>query len=435
MPRGAKKRYEDEEEEEVSLTSDASETEVAPKKKKKARKSEKSNWPTLYKKNAKGGLQWWTISVEGSTIVTEWGVEGTENPQRTEDEITEGKNVGKSNETSPREQAQKEATARHVKQLKKGYTPDKEGATDGAVDQSAIVGGLAPMLAHVYSKHVKKVVWPVFAQPKLDGHRCVAEVRLSENTVRLWTRTRKPINNMGHVCTALLSLVRRFVEAPFSTSTFTLTDTLWLDGELYNHELRSEFERLTHLIRAPATEETASKVKYYVYDVVDTGAPQDERTEFLAQLFRHSAASEPLVLVPTDVVENEEELNAAFSKYRRAGGYEGVMVRAMKGKYALGKRSTALLKLKEFEDAEFKVTGVLEGRGKLAGHAIFECETKAAGGGQRFTCKMHGDTAALKEYWEHPERAVGRLLTVQFQGLTSAGIPRFPVALRFHETL
>ena len=93
-----------------------------------------------------------------------------------------------------------------------------------------------------------------------------------------------------------------------------------------------------------------------------------------------------------------------------------------------------LQKYKVFEDAEFEITGVEEGRGKLAGHAgSFICVTKE---GNEFKAKLKGKLSDLKEYWENQKQYIGKTLTVQFQGLTNKNnVPRFPVALRFRENL
>ena len=105
------------------------------------------------------------------------------------------------------------------------------------------------------------------------------------------------------------------------------------------------------------------------------------------------------------------------------------MVRNFQGAY-VNKRSVDLLKVKEFDSSEFKVVGVEEGRGKLAGHAIFVCES----GTTQFRTKMKGETSRLKEYFENPTSVLGRMLEVKYQGLTNkAGVPRFPVALRFRD--
>jgi ATP-dependent DNA ligase len=130
-------------------------------------------------------------------------------------------------------------------------------------------------------------------------------------------------------------------------------------------------------------------------------------------------------------VNDEDELMLAFEKFR-SQGFEGAMVRNADGAY-VGKRSVDLQKVKEFDDAEFKVVGVTEGRGKLAGHAIFVCRTDR---GTEFEAKMKGDQSRLKKLWDNPELCVGRRVTVQYQGLTTKNkVPRFPVAVRLAEGL
>jgi DNA ligase-1 len=106
-----------------------------------------------------------------------------------------------------------------------------------------------------------------------------------------------------------------------------------------------------------------------------------------------------------------------------ADGYEGCMARNMDSPYEQDKRSYNLQELKEFENDEFPVVDVKEGRGKMKGLAIFTCVI----GDDMFDVKMEGDLENLRQYIEHPELAVGKLLTVRYQGFTVYGKPRFPV--------
>ena len=80
---------------------------------------------------------------------------------------------------------------------------------------------------------------------------------------------------------------------------------------------------------------------------------------------------------------------------------------------------------------EFKIVGVKEGKGKLAGKAIFTCRTDA---GTEFDVKMKGAIADLAKYFDDPSLAIGKQLTVQYQNMTDkSGVPRFPVGLRLRE--
>jgi DNA ligase-1 len=370
-------------------------------------------FPTLYKLTGTGEVQEWTIIVEGNKIFTRFGRHGGKIQESAPDVISEGKNAGKKNARDPEMQAAAEAQSEWEKKLKKGYVDSIESAKSGCVS-TLVEGGVWPMLAKRYDKDGDKIAWPGFAQPKLDGHRCIAIVD-GKGKCTLWSRTRKPINSMPHIVSAIEAL--------------KLCNVV-LDGELYNHEYHDRFEELSHFIRQSEPEPGCEIVQYHIYDTVSTDT-FNLRTSWLEKLFRTSR-SPYLVRVETIPVVDEDELMAAFEHYREQG-YEGCMIRNSAGSYDghPSHRSSDLQKVKEFEDAEFEVVGVNEGRGKLAGHGIFVCTTEK---GVKFEAKMIGRLEDLKQYLTNTELAIGRMLTVQFQGMTKkSGVPRFPVALRFRE--
>ena len=92
-----------------------------------------------------------------------------------------------------------------------------------------------------------------------------------------------------------------------------------------------------------------------------------------------------------------------------------------------------IFKKLEFDDTEFKIIGVKVGtKGSMAGKAVFTCELP---NNQTFDCKMKGNMDELKKYADDPSLVIGKILTVQYQGYTKYGIPRFPVGLRFREDI
>ena len=360
--------------------------------------------PTLFKRTSTGALQEWTIEFEGNRYWTHFGQTGGA-IQDSVPVICQGKNVGRANETTPAEQAELEARALWEKKLKKDYVDAREKAVAGAKSE-LIEGEILPMLAHKFSEHGDKIVYPWFVQPKLDGHRCIG------TPDGLWSRTRKRITGVPHIEAAVRKCQCKYP----------------LDGELYHHSYHDKFDQLTHFIRQETPEPGHEIMQYHVYDVVMPHKTFRERLEWLrteADLhFDHA-----LVLVETIEVNDENELMLAFERFL-AQGYEGAIIRNAAGFY-VNKRSYDLLKLKEFDDAEFTIVGVKEGKGKLAGHGIFTCKTEA---GAEFDAKMKGALAELAKYYQHPERYIGKQLTVQFQGITKRNfVPRFPVALRIRE--
>ena len=371
----------------------------------------KSELPILYKTTGTGKTQTWQIFIEGAETYTRFGpTDGT--IQTSARETALPRNEGRANATSAAEQAVLDAEAKWRKKLASGYVRTLGEIAAGTVD-SSIQGGIFPMLAKTYRKDGDKIAFPAYAQPKLDGHRCVAVVD-GRGRCTLWTRKRKPYTSVPHIAAAVEAL--------------GLKDVV-LDGELYAHSFRNKFEQLAHLVRQSVPEEGHQAIEYHVFDLQGSegfGRRYERMQKLLAR------ARKPIVLVDTCRVDGETALLAAFEDYRKLG-YEGAMVRNAEGAYESHPthRSSDLQKIKTFDDAEWPIVGIKEGKGKLAGHAIFTCRTMD---GSEFDVKLAGDSSALREYFENPDRAIGKLLTVQYQGLTGkSGVPRFPVGLRVRE--
>lgn len=363
----------------------------------------------LYKKSSKGKIEVWQISVLGNVITTTYG-EYNGKQQATSDTIKSGKNIGRSNETTKEEQAIAEAKAKHDKKLKSGYVTTWEDAKDGVLSD-LITGGIEPMLAFSFEKQGDKITYPCYTQPKLDGIRCIA-IKNGDD-VTLWTRTRKPINSCPHIIEAIKELD---------------VEEIILDGELYNHTLKHDFEKIVSAVRKDEPSELSKLIQYHVYDVV-------ENCDYIGRCGKlertlGNYVSEVLQEVPTFLIGSESDI-ADFTKGFIRDGYEGAMLRNALGTYE-NKRSTNLIKVKEFDSDEFFIFGMVEGRGKLSGHAgTFQCATDD---GATFEAKLKGSMSRLKELFEGPQEDwLGKKLTVQYQGKTSKGIPRFPVGVEIRD--
>ena len=309
--------------------------------------------PPLYSLNTNGSIQQWAISIDGCTIIKEYGQVGGK-IQTTEDTVKSGKSIGRSNQTSCQEQALADATSQWEKKLKSGYVKTQKEAKEGTVDADFVAGGIEPMLAHKFRDHESKMVYPCYAQPKLDGIRCIAIVKSGKCT--LWSRTRKPINSMPHIITE--------IERQFAGR-----EDCILDGELYNHSYKNKFEEIVSLVRPDAPKTGHGVVQYHIYDMTAVDAANwtfKERSTYLASQIKPNMI---LVLVDTVVVE-QNEVTSVFTKYRK-NGYEGAMVRNSDSLYE-NKRSYGLQKIKEFDDSEFKIVGVKSGRGRMAECAILD---------------------------------------------------------------
>lgn len=365
--------------------------------------------PRLYKKTSTGAIQYWEISaseVDGSmcNLTVKYGQEGTKNPQETTDLIREGKNPGKKNATTAYEQGCKEADAKYLKHLKEGYVETIEGALAGEVHE-CVKGGIPPMLAHRYSEHAKKITFPCLGQVKFNGIRCIAIVKDGKCT--LWSRERNQFLSLPHIEKSLESL----------------GIDITLDGEAYNHQYKDNFEIIVSLVNQDTPKPNCTEVEYHVYDLVNTDL-QHERCKGIASVISDSLD----YIKVAEVVElnNQEEVDQFFRRARN-NGYEGAMVRNRNGLY-LNRKSYDLQKVKEFDDAEFKIIGINEGKGALMGHAAtFTCLTAE---GNTFEAKLKGSRSRLKEHYDNHSLWQGKLLTVQYQGFsTKDRLPIFPVGL------
>lgn len=377
--------------------------------------------PTLYKRNSNGSVNQWTIVVEAygglASIVTTYGQVGGA-LQTTRDLVTEGKNVGKRNATTPMQQALKEARAKWEKEKKRGYVETLAAAEAGEVDD-IIEGGVVVMTAKSYGDYADDVEFPVVVQPKLDGHRCIAVVEASAAfgvTVSLWTRTRKAIKSVPHIQEAVRSaFARQLASGEVKEGQYTL------DGELYLHRLHADFEKLSSLIRHDGPVSGSEQLEYHVYDVI---ADTDFLTRF--KTIEHTFDDNSSVkLVETHICPDAATLAGHYDYFRKQN-YEGAMVRRLGVPYQ-HKRTDALLKMKDFLDAEARIVGIEEGRGKLRGHVgAFVCEMPS---GVQFNVKLSGSTEKLKGAFENPTEWIGQTLRYRYQNLTAEGKPRFPVGI------
>jgi DNA ligase-1 len=383
-------------------------------------------FPPLYKRSSSTGkMLVWRIFVTDTIEDGEFAVIATEHGQldgqmiASTDIVKSGKNIGKANETTAREQATAEAASRWTKKRDKGYYETVDQALVGEGDFSK---GADAMLAHTYSEHGSKMTFPCAVQPKLDGIRCLAVLE-PDGHVTLWTRNKKQIRSVPHIEDWLWRIC-----GPVDRVTV-------LDGELYNHKYRDNFEVITSLVRQSEPSDDSREVEYHVYDIIDSSGFDIRLRRMLGFLQGDDrrliySSGCPIRVVETVLCPDQDELLDQYAYFRRLG-YEGAMARRLDVPYEGGKRSYSLLKLKTFVDDDYKIVDFVEGRGKLAGHVgAFVCKTAE---GKMFKAKLEGDQSLLRDCFEHPEIWTGKLLTVRYQNLTTDGIPRFPVGVRFRD--
>ena len=119
----------------------------------------------LYKKDSKGKIRFVEIYSNENRVIQKHGIIDGKVVYNESECI--GKNIGKSNETTPERQAELEAQSKLLKKLDEGYYKTIDEANNETV--------VLPMLAKDFKEEVHKVSYPVYVQPKYDGMRCLKQ--------------------------------------------------------------------------------------------------------------------------------------------------------------------------------------------------------------------------------------------------------------------
>ena len=269
------------------------------------------------------------------------------------------------------------------------------------------------MLAHKYNPD--KADYPAFIQPKLDGVRCLFSIKGA------FSRAGNQFMNVDHIEQAL---------KPF----FASNPTAVLDGELYNHGLKDDFEKIISLVRKKKPTdvdkaEAKELVQYHIYDVASmTFANYSTRLNYI-----NSLTSKKWVLsmgyilrkVDTQVALDFDEAVKMHKKNLKLG-YEGSIYRSFEGKYK-GTRSWNLMKFKDFHDAEATIINYEVGKGKregTLGKFIMEDED-----GNVFGCPPGKgyDYDAMADLLENIHDYIGQVATFTYFQRTQAGSYRHPL--------
>ena len=214
---------------------------------------------------------------------------------------------------------------------------------------------IKPMLAYPANK--KTIPYKseqVFVQPKLDGVRCV--IQCDNSTVTAYSRTGKVWKNIKHILEELQPFFKKYPDVV-------------LDGELYNHDLRDDFEKIISLVRKQKPtlvdqHEARLLTQFHCYDMYspDFDHSFSLRDEFIMHtidgMYKYTTT------VETKQCNSEDDANA-FHVENLALGYEGSIIR-LNTKYQQ-KRSHSLRKFKDFSDKEATIIGYLDGKGKRTG--------------------------------------------------------------------
>lgn len=358
---------------------------------------------TLYARTNTGAIQQWQVEVGENFYTTTYGQKDGQ-LVKTDPSLCLGKNLGKANETSPTQQAVKEAKALYKKKLKEGYKEELSEIDDE--------GFFEPQLAKQFEDYKDDVVYPLAAEDKLNGCRCIITKRGA------FSRKGEEFHCLDHIKEELSPLFSKYPD-------------LILDGELFNPIYKNELNKITSLVSvnrkaadvSPEDQERAKEiVQFWVYDGFNIyvpdglnfvqGSPFEHRKHGLRTILNNLSF---VKLHDYILVNNYGEILSLMEKVR-AEKREGIMLKVLAAPYE-NKRSKNLLKLKVFYDDEFEVLGFEQGTGNWANKVkkvICKLKVPATNGKTDFESNIRGSMPVLAELWANRRQHIGKIVTVEY---------------------
>ncbi len=192
----------------------------------------------------------------------------------------------------------------------------------------------------------------------------------------------------------------------------TLDGELWLD--------RKAFQRTVSIVRRQDKSDHWSEIKYVLFDAPGVGGPFEERQKALSDLIKQHRPQYTSVLDQVRCT-GIETLHVELARVEALGG-EGLMLRQPGSPYEAG-RSSTLLKVKTFHDAEGVVVEHLAGKGRHDGR--LGAVAVELPNGLMFSV----GTGFSDAQRENPP-PIGSTITYRYQEFTERGVPRFPSFVR-----
>lgn len=354
----------------------------------------------LYGVDKKDGPKQWSVWTEGCEVVVEWGkLDGKLQTKRTK---CKAKNVGRSNETSPEQQATLEAQSKWNKQYDKYYRETVEEAA--ALEQEGV------MLAEDYSKKPHLLGEVFYISRKLDGLR--VKTTFSNGEPEWHSRGGKKYPIPEHIVPQLKQLRED-------------TGLEVFDGEGYVHGVK--LQKIQSCIKKH--NDLTSQVTYEIFDIPMLDCNWEQRLDGLEGV-HYSCRNLPSVNAVEQEFCMKEDLDKKLYQYL-SEGYEGAMMRNLNGEYLFqNKRSNDLLKYKVMNDSEAKVISCEEDKN---GQGKFMMEWKSPFNNTVVNFELSMNGSHEDNTYEKLSRRVGEWVHFKFQDYTVDGKPSFARGLYFRK--
>lgn len=355
-------------------------------------------FPTLFAKSKTGKIKQWIVSVEDNIITVMYGqVGGKQTPQITP--ILEGKNIGKSNETTPHEQACSEARSKWNKQIKSDY---RERVED-------IPTSTLPPLAHKFQERGEALGSSYDVLCKLNGVRCTMFYNGGDVIFQSRGGERYPV--IQEIADELYEKVWQH------------EPTMVIDNELYCHGMF--LEDITGAVKK--TKKDTAKIQCYVFDMFLPSSPKMPwvaRYMMYRDYIRNDKGNR-VFSVLAELVESEKEMKWIHNEFV-AGGYEGVVCRKLGGSFVFGHRTSDFQKYKVPIDKEFKVVRIDTDKNGCAVPWCTIGENENYPKKTEFKAPLIGTHEYQQGIAQNAEEYIGKHLKVVFESYTKYGLPGKP---------
>lgn len=266
-----------------------------------------------------------------------------------------------------------------------------------------MIPSFSVMLAHKYADHEHKVKGEFIITTKLDGVRCV--IIKNRTSIKLFSRQGQPFEGLAEIEEEVKHL-------PIGV----------YDGELIlkndNNLNSDDLYRAT--VKVVRKDGIKKNIEFNIFDVMSVADFYDgycnescsNRKLLISTLIgnKFKWLKEVSILYQgNDKEVIPEMLNKAIKQ-----GQEGLMLNVSDAPYEC-KRSSNILKIKSFSDADLRVTDILEGTGKNE-HKLGAITVQFEVDGKVYECNCGSGFSDEERtlYWEQPGLIMGKIVTIGY---------------------
>jgi DNA ligase-1 len=410
----------------------------------------------LFARDIHSDIKHWSCSVyeeEGKgVILVKYGVLFGNRAERITI-VTKGKNIGKSNETTPISQAIHDADGKILNKRREGYkslsdlkcsniehllSSLNEEITQDIfhflehnlpADNTDMEGNAKPMKAQPYLKddNTPRISFPCIGQAKINGFRCFSSFRLGLKTLFGSELTVQFLSKRGLDFIPLPIIEKELLEL-YNTIPDNEKEFLIFDGEMFipNQKL----ETISSAVRK--RNELTNSLEFHIFDLAVPNLTQKERVVKLSNYFKNSNKEFKFIKRVPNVMINSHAEAVIFKNKCIQEGHEGAIFRDLTSNYQFGKRPKTMVKFKDRESSEFLITNIIDSD-KNPGIPIFVCKNDI--NDENFEVVIEGTLDERRQYFTNKEQHIGKYITVEYYERTKKGVPfhAIGVAVRDYE--